>query len=86
VRLAFVQELTLKTALLAVSSSTGSPIQSAQKVLGEWLDSNSQLADETYGAAFQDPSLTALYADEVLAIVTDMKKMLAKIAASIGDT
>jgi hypothetical protein len=36
------------------------------------LESNSAEADQAYGEFFQDPSLTALYSDEVRSIVDKM--------------
>ena len=45
-----------------------------------WLDANTASADQTYGAALQDPGLTALFADEAKEIIDTMKKTVDQIA------
>jgi hypothetical protein len=64
-RLELLERLVLRTALLTPVLSHHLSIEQSQMALAEWLDTNSETADRTYGAYFHDPAKSALYADEV---------------------
>lgn len=85
-RLAVIEELVLKNAfgmnLLILRLS----IDKASEALKESLDGYSALADRAYGQHFQDPALSALYADEVKEVIEDMKKAVDKMAATMKRT
>jgi hypothetical protein len=49
--------------------------------LKEWLDANSEEALRVYGAALEDPALTALFADEAKEITDGIKRAADQIAA-----
>jgi hypothetical protein len=79
-RLALLERLVLKTAFLADHVKGSLTVAGTATALKGWLDTNSATADRAYGAALEDPALTALFADEVKAITDDLKKTVDSIA------
>jgi hypothetical protein len=67
------ERLAIQTAFQALMLGEGLSIQQAHVNLSRWLDSASKKADEVYGAHFQDPAMTALYADEWKAVTETIK-------------
>lgn len=75
-RISMIERLVIKTAFGVPVLAGGAPAQQSGDALKEWLDLNSQKADEAYGAHFHDPALSALYADEAKEVIEDMKKIV----------
>ena len=83
-RLAMVEKMALK-ALLLQGAAPPLSLRGSQTNLEGWLDLCSASADQTYGKVFRDPAQMALYADEVKAIVEDVKKDLDKLVREIEE-
>jgi|GEM_PF-5499862 uncharacterized alpha-E superfamily protein len=83
-RLAVVEKLAVK-ALLLLGAAPPQSLQQSQQQIKDWLDLCSTSADQTYGRVFRDPAQMALYADEVKAIVEDMKKDLDKLVREVQE-
>jgi hypothetical protein len=83
-RLEIVEKMALK-ALLLQGAAPPLSLPKSQKNLADWLDLCSASADRTYGKMFRDPAQVALFADEVKAIVEDVKKDLDKLVREIQD-
>jgi hypothetical protein len=79
-RVAILERLVLKTALVAPLLDRHLSIQESLDSLKGWLDLESEVADQTYGRHFADPALTALYADEVKEMTENMKKQVDRFA------
>jgi hypothetical protein len=71
-RVTLLEQLVLKTAFAAPVIARRLSAKESRDVLVGWLELNSKEADQAYGEYFQDPSLTALYSDEVRSIVDKM--------------
>jgi hypothetical protein len=71
-RVTLLERLVLKTAFAAPVIARRLSAKQSRDVLVGSLESNSAEADQAYGEFFQDPSLTALYSDEVRSIVDKM--------------
>src|SRR6266446_846349 len=71
-RVTLLENLVLKTAFAAPVIARRLSAKESHGVLVGWLERNSAEADQAYGEYFQDPSLTALYSDEVRSIVDKM--------------
>jgi hypothetical protein len=73
-RMSVLENLALKTAFQAPVLSRRLSAKESRDVLIGWLNSNSSAADAFYGEFFQDPAMTALYADEVRSITDELIK------------
>jgi hypothetical protein len=71
-RVAILERLVLKTAFLAPLLSRRLSKEESRQMLIGWLNNNISAADQTFGEYFQDPALSALYADEVKDLVDKM--------------
>ena len=76
-RLNLIERLVLRTVLVAPVLARQMSLEESTASLLDWLEQNSKAADEGYGKIFQDPGLTALYADEVKSVTDDMKMIVA---------
>ena len=88
-RAQIVENMALK-AMLLISFLNRKSLSESQTDLKDWLDKCSETADQAYGAHFRDPAIMALYADEVKAVVEEMKyevdKMVTEIKENLGKT
>jgi hypothetical protein len=80
---AIVERLAIKNAFAVPLLFLGKSLEESQNDLKDWLDQQSNTADQAYGAHFGDPALAALYAEEVKEITEDMKTIVDKIAQRI---
>jgi hypothetical protein len=79
-RIDLIERLALKTALGAPVLAQALSIEDSRDSLTAWLDEDAKRAVEAYGKHFQDPGLTALYADEVQEVIERMKDRVQKVA------
>lgn len=79
-RLALVERLVLKTFFLATHVQGALTVSQTEQGLQELLDAESAEALRVYGAALEDPGLTALFADEAQEITDSVKKTVIAIA------
>lgn len=75
-RVTLLEHLILKSAFAAPVLARRLSAEESQLVLKGWLTTNSEEADKTYGAAFGDPALAALYSDEVKSVTDKMSKIV----------
>lgn len=68
------ERMTLKAAFQVLRLGGGLSTDESRQALHNSLDLMTQEADAYFGARLQDPALTGLYADELKAIVEDIKK------------
>jgi len=80
---AIVERLAIKNAFAVPLLFLGKSLEESQNDLKDWLDQQSNTADQAYGAYFGDPALAALYAEEVKEVTEDMKTIVDKIAQRI---
>jgi hypothetical protein len=71
-RVNVLERLVLKTAFSAPLLSRRLSAEQSHRMLIDWLNLNSSIADEAYGAHFQEPALAALYSDEVRYLMDQM--------------
>ena len=81
-RIEILESLVLK-AMLLIHVLNQQSLSESQSDLKGWLDTCSETADATYGKHFGDPAKSALYADEVKAVVEDMKRRVDKTVNEI---
>ena len=84
-RIELIERLVLTNAIAVQVFAGRLSIQQSHKALTEWLDKNSQTADQACGKHFGDPALTALYADEVKDVTEKMKAIVDNIAEELID-
>ncbi|HUB64902.1 MAG TPA: hypothetical protein VL996_10755 [Methylocella sp.] len=71
-----LERLVLTNAMALQVLASHLSVEQSHKSLTEWLDKNSQTADQVCGKHFGDPALTALYADEVKDVTERMKAIV----------
>jgi hypothetical protein len=84
--LKLLELLLVKMAFLANRLEGSLSIAQTKQGLHEWLDLNSAGALSVYGAALQDPGLTALYSDEALDVTNAMKRTIDRVAVEAAKT
>jgi hypothetical protein len=85
-RLRLLEQLVLKVSFAFYIKQAGLSAQQTETMLKGYLDDTSALADRVYGAALEDPGLTALFADEAKAVVEAMKKSVTDMAVEARKT
>ena len=83
IRLAIIEQMLLRTALLQPVLTRQLTIAQSGDALKEWLETFGTTFDAAYGAHFQDPALTALYSDEARAIIESLKERVDQLATDL---